>query len=110
SLHARVITESNLTANNCIIFDYYASTDSGLRSNNDTFANVAIMAHVDHVIEFSSLPASCTTYACPIYTRLRTEFNIILDNDRADLWELVITHLITNIAEAVSTNAHTCRK
>src|SRR5882724_7969761 len=50
-LDKNVIAKTNLAANDAVIFNGDATADPGLRGNHDSLADVAVVSHMDHVIE-----------------------------------------------------------
>src|SRR5262245_7022888 len=51
-LHARVISETDLSANHRVVLDHDAAADSRLRRDDDALADVAVVSDVHHVVEF----------------------------------------------------------
>src|SRR6266568_7080247 len=101
TLHTDVIAEPDLPANHAIIFNRHAAADAGLCCNHHPLSNVAVMTDVDHIIQFCSFANACAPQRPAIDARVRAQFDVVFDNDRADLRKFVITHVAANVAEAV---------
>lgn len=104
ALDENVIAEPNLAADDAIIFDGDAAADSGLRGNHHALSDVAVVSHMDHVVELRSFTNSRTTERATIDSRVRTQLDVVFDNDCANLRKLVVTHVAANITKAVGAN------
>src|SRR2546421_7941726 len=61
ALHENVIAETNLAADEAVIFDGDTAANPGLRGNHYALSDVAVVSHMDHVVELRSFPNSRTT-------------------------------------------------
>src|SRR6266404_295847 len=87
SLHAYVIAESHLPADHHVVFNNYAAADSGLGGNHHPFADIAVMAHVDHVVDLRATSNSCLSQGRAIDAGVRSELNVVFNDDCSPLWK-----------------------
>ena len=76
-----MIAKADLAANHAIVFNRYAAADAGLRGNDHALADVAVVAHVDHVVELRSASNSCLSQRRAIDASMRAEFNVVFYYD-----------------------------
>src|SRR5262252_10072210 len=81
ALHPNVVTKAHLSADYAIILDGHTSADSGLRRDHYALADIAVVPHMDHVVEFSSFANPGTTERPAIDGGIRAQFNIIFNGD-----------------------------
>src|SRR5258706_14477770 len=105
--YANVIAEADLPANHHVVFNCHAAADAGLCSNDYAFANVAVVADVHQIIKLGPTSDSCLPQRGAIDTGVRSQLNVIFNDDGASLRKLVIAHFVAYIAEAVRTHHHT---
>ena len=86
----RLFANAGLTADDCVIANNNAAREPGLGRDSDMLPNLAIMANVNQVIELGSISDSRDPQCCPVYTRVRAQFHVIADFNRADLREFFV--------------------
>src|SRR5438034_8706898 len=101
-----MVAETDLSADDAIIFDNHAATDSRLRGNHHTFSNVAVMSDVNHVVYFSTPANARATKRSAIDASICSHFDVVFNDYRSNLRELVIAHLAAYIAKAIRANHH----
>src|SRR5882724_12395322 len=104
ALYEDVIAKTNLAADDAVIFDGDAAADPGLRGNHYALSDVAVVSHMDHIVELRSFTNSRTTERAPIDSRVRAQLDVVFDNYCANLRKLVMTHVPANITKAVGAN------
>src|SRR5262245_22190202 len=104
-LHSRVIAKPNLPANHRVVFDGDAAADSSLSGDYNTRTDIAVVADMDHVVEFGSLPDPGSTKCRTVHAGVRSELDIILDHNSSDLRKLVIAHRISHVSKTVRADA-----
>src|SRR5256885_7809121 len=101
ALHAYVIAESHLPANHHVVFNNYAAADSGLSGNHHSLADVAVMTYMDHVVDLRAASNSCLSQGSAIDAGVRSELNVVLNDDCSPLWKFVIAHIVADIAKTI---------
>src|SRR5215813_7180154 len=101
-----MIAEPNLSADDAIILDRDAAADAGLRSDDNPLADITVVTDVNQVVQLCPFTDSRSPERSAIDCGVRTHFNIIFDDYRADLRKLVIAEIAANVAEAVGADYH----
>src|SRR5712692_8816581 len=81
ALHAYVIAKADLPADDAVIFDRDAAADAGLRGDDDPLADVAVVTHVDHIVDLGAASDARATKRRAIYTSVHPQFNVVFDYD-----------------------------
>ena len=89
----RVIAKTNLSADNHVVLDHDTAANARLRRDDDAFADVAVVAHMDHVVEFRAA-ADARVQRGAIDAGVRAHFDVVFDHDRSDLRKLLITEFV----------------
>ena len=96
-----MIAEPNLPANHHVVFNCHTAADAGLCSNHYALANVAVVSHVDQVVNLRPAANPRLSQRRAIDAGVRAKLNIIFNDDGAPLRKLVVAHVVTDVAEAV---------
>src|SRR5437016_6080475 len=107
ALHTDVVAESDLTANHAVVFNRHAAADSGLRRDHHPLSNVAVMTDMNHIIEFRAASDSRSSQRAAIDAGVRAQLNIIFNDDRADLWKVVIAQVAAHVPEPIGADDYT---
>src|SRR4051794_1414917 len=102
-----MITKTDLPTNHRISFDHDTATNSRLRSNHHAFANVAVVSHMDHVVELRPTSDARAPERRTIHARVRANLDIIFNHHRADLRKLLITKIVSHIPKPIRTKTNT---
>ena len=66
------------------------------------------MGHLNQVVQFHTLVDDGLTHGRAIYAGVGTNLNIVLDDDGAQLWNLLVALCVGGESESVGTNHGTC--
>jgi len=102
-----VIPKPDLASNYTIVIDKYTPTNPRLRRNHDALANIAVMAHVDHVVELRPATNPRTPKRRTVDTRVRTNLDIVFNHNRPNLRKLLITQIVSHVTKPIRTNTNT---
>src|ERR1700736_130027 len=102
-----MIAETDLTPDYAVVFNSDAAADAGLCGNHDSFANVAVVAHMDHVVELCAATDPRAPQGCAIDTSIRAQLDLVFDEDGADLRKFVIAHVVAHITESIRAETNT---
>src|SRR5262245_24559162 len=97
-----MIAHTNLASDNAVVLDDCAAGDACLRSDDNSFSDLDVVRYLHKVIDLCSFADSRFAKGTAINTSVRSDLDIVLDNNRADLRELVIDAIfIGHIAESI---------
>src|SRR5678815_3212307 len=102
-----MVSKADLTAHHRVILDHHAATAPRLRREHDALANVAVVTHVNHIVELRTTPDARATQRSAVNARVRADLDVVFDHNRADLRKLLITEIMTHVTKTISaqTNA-----
>src|ERR1700682_166924 len=101
-----MIAETHLAADHTVIFDNNAATDARLRCNHHAFSDVTVVSDVNHVVDLRTTANARAAEGAPIHASVSAEFNVVFDDYRPNLRELVITHFAAHITKAIPAHDH----
>jgi len=100
-----VIAESYLTSDNAIIFDNGAAGDPGLGSDDASLADLHVVSYLHEVVDLRSFTDPGLAESSAIDACVRSDLNVVFNNDRSDLRELVVlTRLIFDVTKAIGSD------
>jgi len=102
ALHASMVTEAHLTANNCVIFNYCTPGNSGLRGNDDSLSNFNIVGNLDEVVDLGSAPDASDSQGASIDRGIGAYFYIIFNDDTANLRKFDLPTAIKDVSESIT--------
>src|SRR6188474_1754204 len=102
-----MVSKPDLTANHRVILDHHAATDPRLRRDHDALANVAVVTHVNHVVELRATTDARATQRSAVNARVRADLDVIFNHYGTNLRKLLITEIVTHVTKTISaqTNA-----
>jgi hypothetical protein len=102
-----MISEASLTADHDISADSRASSDAHLCDKDAMLSDSDIVGNLDQVIDFGPLFDQGMAEGSTVDRHIRTEFHIVLNDHVAELGDLMVSALMLNITEPVSSNDRT---
>src|SRR6266446_1656677 len=102
-----MIAKAHLSANDAVVLDNHAAADAGLSGNNHMFADVAVMADVNQIVQLRTAPNARATQGASIHTGISAQLDIVFYDYCADLRKFVVTLILANIAKTVRANNYT---
>ena len=96
-----MIAHTNLAANDTIILDYRTARDTGLGGDNDTLSDLHVVSDLHEVIYLGAFANVSFAESSAIYTRIRTDLDIVLDHNSSDLGEFSVPICIPDITKAI---------
>ena len=106
ALHANVIAESYLAADNAVVFDNDAAADAGLPGNDNALADIAVVTDVNQVVEFRAPADARTAQRSAIHTGVRAQLDLVFDHYGADLREFMVALVVAHKAKPVRADHH----
>src|SRR5258705_227816 len=100
-LHPSVIAKANLSTNHRVVFNHHTAADTRLGSDHHALTNVAVVTHVNHVVQFGTAADTSTTESRAIHARVGSELDVVFNDHAADLRKLVVAHVISHIAKTI---------
>lgn len=100
-LDAGLVAESDLAANDGAVADLDSARESGLSGDDDVSADFAVMADVDHVVDLRAIADFGDAEGGAIDAGVSSEFDVVAEDDAADLWEVLVVILFPHVSEAV---------
>src|SRR5258705_10708177 len=105
-LHPGVIAKANLSANHRVVFNNHTAADTRLGSDHHALTNVAVVTHVNHVVQFGAAADSSATESRSIHARVGSQLDVVFNDHGADLRKLVVAHVISHIAKTIGPNTY----
>lgn len=101
--------DSNLPSQSYIIADLSTARNPNLCCNKTVFANFDIVSNLHQIIDFSTLANNCCRISqrSTIYSCIGTNLDIIFDNHRADLWDLMMLVFKSSETKTIATDHRT---
>ena len=102
--YVSVLADADLAPEDDVVLDSDAARESRLRGDDDVLADLAVVADVDEVVYLRPATDARGFERAAVDSCIGADFDIILDNELADLREFFVAPLcrITDIAEAVA--------
>src|SRR5258705_11375975 len=105
-LHPGVIAKANLSTNHRVVFNNHTAADTRLGNAHHSLTNVAVVTHVNHVVQFGAGADTSATESRAIHARIGSELDIVFNDHGADLRKLVAAHVISHIAKTIGPNTN----
>src|SRR5262245_27675863 len=96
-----VFAYSNLTADQAMRSEAGAAGDAGLGSNDGVFADINVVGNLDEIVELHASADECSFQRTPINARVRSDFDIIFNDDFSDLWKLHMGRAVSHKSESI---------
>src|SRR4029079_12221332 len=104
ALHAGVIAETDLSANDEIILDHRTAGNTGLRRDDDALADLDVVGDLDEVVDLCTFADAGLAQSSAIYARICSYLDVVLDDDGADLRKFYIAVVAANEPESVGSD------
>src|SRR5438270_9742542 len=96
---------TDLACQNHVVADAGRSCEAYLRAEQSAFSNFGAVPHLDQVVDFCAAPDAGLSDAGAVHAGVCLHFNVVLENRRPGLDDLVPLPLIT-FGESKSVGAH----
>ena len=96
-----VAGDSGLAADDDVIFDGGAASEADLAADEAVFADDDVVAYVDEIIEFGAFADDGFAEAGAVEGGVGTDFDVVVDDDTADLGNFLVAAGREFVAEAV---------
>src|SRR5256885_9643364 len=99
-----MITNACLPANNCAALDFNTAADAGLRRNYNVLLDADVVSHMHQVVDFRAAPDHGILERSAINCHRCSNFDVIFNDESANLWELLIAPClaIAYVAESIA--------
>ena len=102
-----MVAEADLAAYDRVRLDDCAARNARLRRDDDALADPHVVADLHEVVKLRPAPDSRLAQSAAVNTRVRADLNVVFDDDRSDLRELVVdARLVAHVAEPVRADDH----
>src|SRR5258707_9381204 len=71
--HPSVIAKANLSTNHSVVFNHHSAANTRLSSDHHALTNVAVVTHVNHVVQFGAAADTSATESRAIHARVGSE-------------------------------------
>ena len=95
---------AGLTTENDIVFQGRAPSDADLRAQDAVLTNHDVVANLNQIIDLRALSHHRATETSTIDGRICADFDVVLNQDRADLRHLGVTALNHFVAKSIRAN------
>jgi UDP-N-acetylglucosamine acyltransferase len=99
--NARLVANSHLAADHCVVFHDHAAGQPGLGGDDDVTANAAVVPYVDQVVELHAVANLSDAEGRPVDAGVGADLDVVADFHAPDLRELFVAIAVADKAEAV---------
>src|SRR5262249_51624360 len=101
-LHARMVPEAHLTADDRAVLDGGGARDPGLRGDHHVPADPDVVGDLHEVVDLRAGADSGRAQRTAVDGRVRPDLDVILDDGRSSLRELQVTGSVEYVPEPVA--------
>src|SRR5262245_11556733 len=105
-----MIAHANLAPDDALVFNSSAARDTGLGSDDDTFADLHVMSDLNESVDLCAFADAGRAESSSVDTSIGADLNIVLNHDRSDLREYYVRIFAADITKSVSPDNNSCMK
>src|SRR5688572_7086469 len=100
---------TSLSSNHNVFANFGRTTDAGLGGDHCIMPYFHVMSNLDQVIQLRTGTNQCRTHRCAVNSGIGTDFDIVFNNDIADLWHFFEAPIwLRSKAETIAAYHCTC--